>query len=208
MKRHILKIILLFALAAPVAADTLLVFGDSLSAGYGLAAGEGWVDRLEVRLRERGLDHRVINASLSGETSAGGRARLGALLERHRPDWLLLELGANDGLRGLPLAALGDNLAAMIAQARAQGSRVLLIGMQIPPNYGAPYSRRFAETFSRLAAQNNLPFVPFLMEKVALDPALMQADQLHPNAAAQPLLLDTVWAVLAPLLDGGATAPN
>jgi len=198
--RNILLAILLFIVACYAQAGTVLVLGDSLSAGYGLEPGQGWVALLQQRLEEKGLPHRVVNVSISGDTTAGGRARLDAVLDQHRPDWLLLQLGANDGLRGLPLAAMHDNLAAMVMRARARGIKVLLIGMQIPPNYGRVYTERFAAVYQELAAQYRLPLVPFLMERVALDPALIQADQLHPNAAAQPLLLDTVWPVLEPLL--------
>lgn len=178
----------------------MLVLGDSLSAGYGLEPGQGWVALLQQRLEEQGLPHRVVNVSISGDTTAGGLARLDAVLDQHRADWLLLELGANDGLRGLSLMAMHDNLDAMVRRARARGSEVVLIGMRIPPNYGRVYTERFAAIYRELAARHRLPFVPFLMERVALDPTLLQADQLHPNAAAQPLLLETVWPVLKPLL--------
>ncbi|WP_127478638.1 arylesterase [Sulfurivermis fontis] len=198
--RNFLLAILLFIVACHAQAGTVLVLGDSLSAGYGLTAGEGWVALLQQRLEQRGLEHTVVNASISGDTTAGGLARLDAVLDQHRPDWLLLELGANDGLRGLSLKAMRDNLDAMVMRAQARGIKVVLIGMQIPPNYGRVYTERFAAVYQELAARHRLPFVPFLMEKVALDPALIQADQLHPNAAAQPLLLDTVWPVLEPLL--------
>ncbi|MEW6647277.1 MAG: arylesterase [Pseudomonadota bacterium] len=198
--RNFLLAILLFIVACHAQAGTVLVLGDSLSAGYGLTAGEGWVALLQQRLEQRGLEHTVVNASISGDTTAGGLARLDAVLDQHRPDWLLLELGANDGLRGLSLTAMRDNLDAMVMRARARGIKVVLIGMQIPPNYGRVYTERFAAIYGELAARHRLSFVPFLMERVALDPALIQADQLHPNAAAQPLLLDTVWPVLEPLL--------
>ena len=192
--------LLLWFLSSSAAAGTLLVLGDSLSAGYGLAPEQGWVTLLEQRLERQGLPWHVVNVSISGDTTAGGRARLPALLERHRPDVLLLELGANDGLRGLSLAAMKDNLAAMIAQARAAGAQVLLIGMQMPPNYGPRYTERFSAIYRELAAEQEVPLVPFLLEKVALDPGLMLGDNLHPNARAQPLLLDTVWPALEPIL--------
>lgn len=174
----------------------MLVLGDSLSAGYGLESGQGWVALLQRRLEESGLPHTVVNASISGDTTAGGLARLDALLDQHRPDWLLLQLGANDGLRGLSLKAMADNLDKMVRRAQQRGVRVLLIGMRIPPNYGRVYTERFTATYHQLAATHDLPLVPFLMEKVALEPGYMQPDQIHPNAQAQPLLLDTVWPVL------------
>ena len=192
--------LLLWFLSSSAAGGTLLVLGDSLSAGYGLAPEQGWVTLLEQRLERQGLPWHVVNASISGDTTAGGRARLPALLERHRPDVLLLELGANDGLRGLSPAAMKDNLAVMIAQTRAAGAQVLLIGMRMPPNYGPRYTERFTTIYRELAAEQEVPLVPFLLEKVALDPGLMLDDNLHPNAKAQPLLLDTVWPALEPIL--------
>jgi len=191
---------LLLIVACNSQAGTLLVLGDSLSAGYGLEPGQGWVVLLQQRLEQRGLPHRVVNASISGETTAGGLARVAALLDQHRPDWLLLQLGANDGLRGLSLDAMERNLDTIVMRAGQRGIKVVLVGMQIPPNYGRVYTERFAAVYRELAAKHRLPFVPFLMERVALDPALIQADQLHPNAAGQPPLLETVWPVLEPLL--------
>jgi acyl-CoA thioesterase-1 len=182
-------------------APTIVVFGDSLSAGYGLAPGEGWVELLARRLQQRGYPHRVINASISGDTTAGGVSRIEATLRHHRPALLLLELGANDGLRGLSLQALKANLSSIIARAKASGTRVLLLGMALPPNYGPRYTERFSAIYGELAAEQQLPTPPFLLERVALDPALMQADNLHPNAAGQPLLLETVWPALTPHLD-------
>lgn len=192
--------LLLWSLSSLAAANSLLVLGDSLSAGYGLAPDEGWVALLAQRLEQRGESWRVINASISGDTTAGGRARLPAALARHQPDVLILELGANDGLRGLSLDAMKDNLDAMIAQVRATGARVLLIGMRMPPNYGPRYTERFATIYAELAAEHGIPLVPFLLERVALDAGLMLDDNLHPNARAQTLLLDTVWPALEPLL--------
>lgn len=182
------------------------MLGDSLSAGYGLTPGQGWVSLLQQRLEQRGDAWRVVNASISGDTTAGGRSRLPAALERHQPDVLLLELGANDGLRGLSLTAMKSNLNAMIEQARAAGAHVLLIGMQMPPNYGPRYIQGFSAIYAELAAQHDVPLVPFLLERVALDAGLMLSDNLHPNAQAQPLLLDTVWSQLEPMLSG--TGPH
>jgi acyl-CoA thioesterase-1 len=198
--RKILISLLLFLFVAPAGAGTLLVLGDSLSAGYGLAPGQGWVDLLAQRLQRRDTPCRVINASISGDTSAGGLARIDAVLTQHRPDILLLELGANDGLRGLSLKAMKHNLNTIIDKAKAAGAKVLLIGMRMPPNYGPRYTERFQAVYGELAAEQQLPLVPFLMKKVALEPSLMQPDNFHPNASAQPLLLETVWPVLQPLL--------
>lgn len=198
--RHILASLLLLLLSLPAGAGTLMVFGDSLSAGYGLPAGRGWVDLLAARLKQQGRPYRVVNASISGDTSAGGRARIDAALAEHHPAILLLELGANDGLRGLSLAAMKANLNRIIEQAEKSGAKVVLIGMRMPPNYGPRYTERFHSIYGELAKAQQLPLVPFLMEKVALEPSLMQADNFHPNAKAQPLLLETVWPVLAPLL--------
>lgn len=179
---------------------TLLVFGDSLSAGYGVEAGQSWVDLLAQRMEEKNLPYQVVNASISGDTSAGGLSRIKTELKRHQPDILILELGANDGLRGLPLKSMKSNLSSIVQQAKASGARVLLVGMQMPPNYGPRYTERFSAIYGELAKEQQLPLVPFLLEKVALDPRLMQADNLHPNAKGQPLLLDTIWPGLAPML--------
>jgi acyl-CoA thioesterase-1 len=177
---------------------TVLVFGDSLSAGYGLRAGEGWVNLLEKRLAGRG--YRVVNASVSGETTSGGRARLARALEQHHPQVVVLELGGNDGLRGLPLPTVETNLDAMLGTIRASGARVLLLGIEIPPNYGAAYTERLRGTYVTLARRNNVPFVPFFLEGVAVDDRYMQADGVHPNEAGQPRLLENVWKGLEPLL--------
>ncbi len=189
---------LLFMSAAQAA--TILVWGDSLSAGYGLKPGEAWPTLLQTRLEEKGFHHTVVNASVSGETSAGGRSRLPAALERHKPDIVILELGANDGLRGLKPQLLAENLEAMIAASREAGARVLLIGMQMPPNYGPAYTRRFAQAFDEVAKAQQVPLVPFLMEGFADQPERFLADGIHPTADAQPLVLDTVWNGLEPLL--------
>lgn len=181
-------------------AATILIWGDSLSAGYGLRPGEAWPDLLQTRLADQGFPHRVVNGSVSGETSAGGRSRLTAALARHEPEIVILELGANDGLRGLRPALLADNLEAMVADARAAGARVLLVGMQMPPNYGPAYTRGFAQTFAAVAEGQKVALVPFLLEGFADEPEHFQADGIHPNAGAQVRMLDTVWAGLQPLL--------
>lgn len=181
-------------------AANLLVLGDSLSSGYGIKADSGWVNLLDQRLKAEGYGYRIINASVSGETTAGGRVRLPALLKTHQPAIVILELGANDGLRGLPILALRSNLNAMIVAAQAAKAKVLLVGMQIPPNYGEQYTQQFSDSFSDLAKAHQIKLVPFFLAKVALDAGLLQADNLHPNERAQPLLLSTIWPQLKPLL--------
>lgn len=181
-------------------AANLLVLGDSLSSGYGIKADSGWVNLLDQRLKAEGYGYRIINASVSGETTAGGRVRLPALLKTHQPAIVILELGANDGLRGLPILALRSNLNAMIVAAQAAKAKVLLVGMQIPPNYGEQYTQQFSDSFSDLAKTHQIKLVPFFLAKVALDGSLLQADNLHPNERAQPLLLSTIWPQLKPLL--------
>lgn len=198
--RRLFSSLLLLLLSLPAWGGTIMVFGDSLSAGYGLESGQGWVDLLKDRLARKGFHYEVANESISGDTSAGGLARIDNALARHRPDIVVLELGANDGLRGLSLRAMKNNLSSIIEQAKTAGARVLLIGMQMPPNYGPRYTERFSSIYGELAQEQQLPPPPFLLQKVALDPSLMQADNLHPNAKGQPLLLDTVWPSLQPLL--------
>tara|TARA_R100001244_G_scaffold116183_2_gene86194 strand:+ start:3248 stop:3865 length:618 start_codon:yes stop_codon:yes gene_type:complete len=181
-------------------AGTVLVVGDSISAAFGLDTRQGWVALLEKRLAEQGLQHQIVNASISGDTSAGGAARLPALLTEHRPDLVILELGGNDGLRGQPPAQLQQNLAVMIDNARASGADVLLLGMRLPPNYGVRYTTAFAQVFTVLAEEKKVPLVPFFLEGVGGVPALMQNDGIHPAADAQPILLDNLWPALQPLL--------
>lgn len=187
--------------ARPAASRRILVLGDSLSAEYGLPRGTGWVPALSRRLRERGSDYSVSNASISGDTTSGGRARLPALLNREKPALVILELGGNDALRGLPLDQTRANLAAMIEASRRAGARVLLVGMQIPPNYGPRYANDFSALYPSLAGQYGIKLVPFLLEGMADDMRMFQADRIHPTVAAQPRLLDNVWTVLAPMLD-------
>ena len=183
--------------AAP--APVILILGDSLSAGYGIAAGRGWVALLEQRLKQQGYPQRVTNASISGDTTGGGRLRLTPLLQDHRPQVVVLALGANDGLRGLALKTVGDNLNAMIGASLRAGARVLLVGQRLPPNYG-PYADRFFTMYHELARQHGLAYVPFLLDGIALDASLMQRDNLHPNEAAQARLLENIWPQLQPLL--------
>ncbi len=187
------------ALPATAAGRTLLVFGDSLSAGYGIPAEAAWPRLLQARLTEKRLDYNVVNASISGETTAGGRTRLDAALRQHRPAVVVIALGANDGLRGLPLAQMQDNLRAMVAAARGAGAKVLLVGMRLPPNYGG-YARQFQAAFAEVAASQKAPLVEFLLAGIADRPEFFQADMLHPTAAAQPKILDNVWPALMPLL--------
>ncbi|CAG2138445.1 Esterase TesA precursor [Ralstonia mannitolilytica] len=181
----------------------IVVLGDSLSAGYGLAQGTGWVALLDKRIKERKLDYSVANASISGDTTAGGRSRLPAVLARERPAIVILELGANDALRGLSLASSETNLKAMIEASQAAGAKVLLVGMRIPPNYGPDYSERFFATFGKLAQQYHVPLVPFLLDGVVQRQDWFQEDRIHPVAAAQPVMLDNVWPKLEPLLKRG-----
>ena len=178
----------------------ILVFGDSLSAGYGVPPGHGWVDLLARKIAQEGYDFRVVNASVSGETTEGGLARLPRALAMHAPRIVILELGANDGLRGLPVMQAQRNLEQMISLSQAHGARILLIGMRMPPNYGERYTSAFYAMYGELARRHGLALVPFLMAAVALKPELIQADGLHPNERAQPLLLSTVWPGLQPLL--------
>ena len=192
--------------ASDTAPANVLVFGDSLSAAYGVAPGKGWVDLLAQRLRDEGRDVAVINASVSGETTQGGVTRIEDALARHAPGVLVLELGGNDALRGLPLARTKENLAHMVAAARARGARVLLLGMRIPPNYGPQYTRDFEAIYRELHEELELPWVPFLLEGVALDATLMQHDGIHPNTAAQARLLENVWPVLEPMLEPSRAA--
>jgi acyl-CoA thioesterase-1 len=185
---------------APAAAPTILVLGDSLSAAYGIRVEQGWVALLQARLRAKGYGYRVINASSSGETTGGALARLPRALDKHRPAIVIIELGGNDGLRGLPLADVRANFESLIRLSRQAGARVLLVGMRIPPNYGPKYSTGFHELYGELARKHQLPLVPFFLDGIALDDSLMLEDGLHPNAAAQPKLLDQVWPQLKPLL--------
>lgn len=186
--------------AATAPAPSVLVLGDSLSAGFGLAVEDTWVALLETRLNDQGYGYRVINASISGDTTGNGLRRLPRALDIHQPEIVIIELGGNDGLRGLPVAVMRDNLEAMIVHARTQGALVVLAGILIPPNYGEDYAAEFAAVFPGLAAAYDLPLIPFFLEGVALDPELMMSDGIHPNKAAQPVLLDNVWEVLAPAL--------
>jgi len=186
--------------AAATEASPILVFGDSLSAGYGLRSDEGWVPLLQRRLQAQGYVTPVVNASVSGETSGGGLQRLPRALQLHKPSLVILELGANDGLRGLPVTETRANLQKMVEMVQASGAQVLLLGMRMPPNYGPRYTAAFNQMFADIAQRDHLAFVPFLLESVALNPTLMQADGMHPSAPGAPVILDTVWPRLLPLL--------
>lgn len=190
----------LLLLSQGAMAGTVLIVGDSISAAFGLDTRVGWVTKLQERLRQEGYADKVVNASISGDTSAGGQARLPALLAEHKPALVILELGGNDGLRGQLPAQLQQNLSSMIDGSRAAGAKVLLLGMRIPPNYGPRYTKAFEEVYSTLAQEKKVPLVPFFLEGVGGVPGLMQADGLHPAAAAQDKLLENVWPTLKPLL--------
>jgi acyl-CoA thioesterase-1 len=200
-----IQLLLVFALVIPAGAEsatprTIVVLGDSLSAGYGIAVHESWVSLLSQRLTSEGYGYKVINASVSGETTQGGLARLPRALELHKPAIVIIELGGNDGLRGLPLATSRENLRRSIELARGAQARVLLVGMLIPPNYGQRYAQEFRDMFTTLATGQSIALVPFLLDKVALNPEFMQDDGIHPNAKGQPRMLENVWPKLKPLL--------
>jgi acyl-CoA thioesterase-1 len=198
-------VLLVLAFAVPASAQgaasrTIVVLGDSLSAGYGIKIQEGWVSLLSKRLAAEGYVYKVVNASVTGETTQGGVSRLPRQLEIHKPDIVILELGGNDGLRGLQLTASRENLQRSIKMAQDARARVLLVGMMIPPNYGPRYTQQFQEMYGELARKNSVALVPFLLEGVALDPAFMQDDGIHANAKGQPRMLENLWPHLKPLL--------
>ncbi len=187
--------------AVAASAATILVYGDSLSAGYGLPGGKSWVNLLAGRREGERLDYKVANASISGETTLGGRNRIESALKTHRPDIVILALGANDGLRGASLDAMRANLEAIVDASRRSKARVLLVGMRLPPNYGAAYTDKFQNTYSEIARSRKLPLVPFLMDGFAEKRSYFLPDGVHPAADAQPVILDTVWSGLSPLLE-------
>jgi acyl-CoA thioesterase-1 len=186
--------------AAGASDRNILVLGDSLSAGYGIKPAQGWVALLEKRLHDQGYGYRVVNASVSGETSGGGLQRLPRALELHRPAVVVVELGSNDGLRGLSVPLIRDNVTRIVTDSKKAGAQVLLVGMMLPPNYGARYTKDFMKMYGDIASSSKVALVPFLLQSVALKPELMQADGLHPTAPAQPALLETVWPQLKPML--------
>ena len=190
----------LFASCAYSASKTILVLGDSLSAEYGLARGTGWATLLQEKLKTEHIDASIVNASISGETTSGGRTRLQSLLDKHHPDIVVIELGGNDALRGLALNATETNLRAMIDASRQAHASVLLLGMKIPPNYGRDYTEKFSALYTRLATDTKSGLVPFFLEGIADKQELFQPDRIHPTANAQPALLGNVWPYLKPLL--------
>lgn len=202
MARRILLLLLCLLTVVPAAAaeTVVMVLGDSLSAAYGIDREAGWVSLLAERLDRQGYEARVVNASITGDTSRGGLSRLPTALKRHHPDVLVIELGGNDGLRGVPLRETQRNLSHIVEMAQARGIRVLLLGVRLPPNYGPVFTERFQAMYHDLAQQHDVPLVPRLLEDVATDPSLMQPDGIHPTAAAQPRLLANVWPQLKPLL--------
>jgi acyl-CoA thioesterase-1 len=206
MRRLAFLVLLLWWLPAGAAAPVILVWGDSLSAAYGIPLEQGWVQLLQARLRDQGYPHRVVNGSVTGETTAGGLARLPAALKQHKPAIVLLELGGNDGLRGLPLKQLRANLTAMAEQSRRAGARVVVFEMLMPPNYGADYRRGYQQAFRDVAKKAGAPVVPFFLEPIATDPKWFLEDGIHPSVPAQPRLLDAVWPTLQPLLKRPAKA--
>jgi acyl-CoA thioesterase-1 len=193
-------VLLLAAALAHSAPKTVLVLGDSLSAEYGLSRGSGWVALLDQKLKAEKIDAAVVNASISGETTSGGRSRLPALLAQYHPSVVVIELGANDGLRGLPVPAAEANIRAMIDVARKNNAKVMLVGMRMPPNYGRDYTERFFAMYKSVAQQQKAPLVPFMLEGVAEQPTLFQADRLHPTAQAHPTILANIWPTFLPLL--------
>lgn len=180
--------------------------GDSISTGYGVAVEEGWVAKLRTRLESRGYPHRVVNASVSGDTTSGGLARLPDALAAHEPAVVIIELGGNDGLRGQPLSAMADNLTAMVERARAAGARVLLLGLRLPPNYGPAYTERFADVYRKVAERTGVELVPQILDGVGERRDRMQEDGIHPNAAGHSRILDNVWPHLRSLLEGAGAA--
>ncbi|MGI9329123.1 MAG: arylesterase [Gammaproteobacteria bacterium] len=197
-------VLLLLAVAGPIPAQppapVILIIGDSLSAGFGIEISEGWVALLQDRLEQKGYEYRVVNASISGDTTGGGLRRLPRALERHQPAITLLELGGNDGLRATPVPVIRRNMERMIELSQAAGSQVILAGMQIPPNYGISYTTEFAEVYTELATERQVGLIPFFMDGVALQPELLLPDLIHPNTEGQPVLLENAWEALKPLL--------
>jgi acyl-CoA thioesterase-1 len=201
-----IKVLLVFLLLQPISvpawqSNCMVVLGDSLSAGYGVAADKGWVDLLRQRLARQGKPWQVVNGSISGETTAGGLSRLPGLLQRHQPDIVIIQLGSNDGLRGLSFRKMRENLKTMITAVEKTGAKVVLVGGRLPPNYGTAFTEAFYQSFHKLADEHDLPLVPFLLHGAAQDFSLMQADGLHPTAEAQPILLENVWPVLESVLE-------
>jgi acyl-CoA thioesterase-1 len=202
MRRFLFLILLLLCLPAFSADEpTVLIFGDSLSAGFGIEVDQSWATLLQARLREQGYEHKVINASISGETTEGGAARIDKAMQNFNPSLIILELGGNDGLRGFPPARLRGNLEKIVTTAKGSGAAVVLLGIRIPLNYGPRYSQAFEDSFRVVAEAQEIPWIEFFMEGVALNEDLMQDDGIHPNAEAQPILLDNAWPIIVQALD-------
>ena len=202
MRRLLTLFVLLIAASAQgTQPPTVLVFGDSLSAGYGIDVDRSWTALLQNRLRKLGYEHRVVNASITGETTEGGAARIGAALENFSPDLIILELGGNDGLRGFPPARMKGNLENIIEQSQASGAEVVLLGIRIPTNYGPRYTAAFEAVYREVAGDHDIKWIEFFMEGVALNDDLLQDDRIHPNTEAQPILLDNAWPIISATLD-------
>ena len=202
MRKLLTLIILLLAAGAQGSeSPTVLIFGDSLSAGYGIDVDQSWAALLQARLEQQGYEHRVVNASISGETTEGGAARIEGALEQFSPQLVILELGGNDGLRGFPPARVQANLQKIVVEAHDSGAAVVLLGIRIPSNYGPRYSRAFEAAFRNVAEELEIPWVEFFMDGVALNDELLQADRIHPTAAAQPVLLDNAWPLISATLN-------
>ena len=188
---------LLSATAQSAEPPTVLIFGDSLSAGYGIDVDQSWTTLLQLRLQDQGYEHRVVNASISGETTEGGATRIASAIETFDPEIVVLELGGNDGLRGFPPSRMKDNLSRIVSTSKDSGAAVILLGITIPPNYGAKYIEMFEDVYRQVAEEYEVPWIEFFMEGVALNDDLMQSDGIHPNAAAQPILLDNAWPMIS-----------
>ncbi len=201
MIRRILYVLVISLFSTTLMAKSIVVLGDSISASYGLDSNNGWVALLQQKLDKQKKPYTIFNESISGDTTAGGLARIENVLALYKPELLILELGANDGLRGLSLKAMKSNLAKIIKRSDEEGAKVLLLSMRIPPNYGKRYVDMFYNTYSQLSKELNIPFVPFILEDVALMEELMQKDGLHPNERAQPIIADKIWQHLHPLLE-------
>jgi len=186
--------------AASTESPTIVIFGDSLSAGYGIEVDQSWAALLQSRLKEQGYEHQVVNASISGETTEGGATRIDAALQDFSPDLIILELGGNDGLRGFPAARIKDNLEKIVSRAKATGAAVVLLGIRIPSNYGPRYSAEFEGVFRQISADLDVEWIEFFMEGIAMNDALLQEDRIHPNAEAQPILLDNAWPIISATL--------
>ena len=203
MRRLLTLFVLLIAASAQGSQPpTVLVFGDSLSAGYGIDVDQSWTTLLQERLRNLGYEHRVVNASISGETTEGGATRIDAALDNFTPDLIILALGGNDGLRGFPPARMKGNLEKIIQQSQASGAAVVLLGIRIPPNYGPRYTAAFESVYRDVAEALDVRWIEFFMEGIALNDELLQADRIHPNAEAQPVLLENAWPIISAALDG------